>query len=173
MKIQSISNQNTFQAKSLPAKLQKNINRLKLRMDADAVILQSKEMKQTVRVRGLDIDGEAKFKDGRFLAKRDKHKNLVPYGEDTVMIEFGKVKFVADSNGNIIFHRKPFFTGWKGIFEKADEYVQTALDNYKNADRVVKQMNKQEALTDEGKKQLKKEYQKVMDIFNKLNPFKE
>ena len=173
MKIQSVSNDNTFKAKTIPTALRRDIACLRTRMDADAVILQTQERKQVVRIRSLDINGEAKFKDGRFLARKDKNKKFVPYGADTAMIEFGKVKFITDSNGNIIFHKKPFFVTWKNIFEKAALYIKTALDNYKDNQIVVKQVNKQESLTPEGKKQLEKEYQKVMDVFNKLNPFKE
>ena len=173
MKVQSISNDNTFKAKCLPKDLQGNISLLKKRIDADAVVLQTKDSRQIIRIRSLDVDGEAKIKDGRFLARRDKHKNLVPYGSDTIMIEFGKVKIISDSNGNIIFHKKPLFTKWAEVFEKAGQYVQSALENYKNPQRVIKHEHKQENLTDEGKNKLQEEYKRIMHIFNKINPFKE
>ena len=50
MKVQSVTtNQNTFKAQILPKNLQENIGRLSSKMDADMVIIQTKEIAQTIQ----------------------------------------------------------------------------------------------------------------------------
>lgn len=169
MKIEQINNYNTnFQAKFLPKKLCQNITDLKTRMECDTVILRGQDFNQVISTRGLSINnGEAIFKNGKFLAKRDKNNKLVPYGTDTAMIEFGKVRIISKDNGEIIEHKKPFFKKWNEIIEQADKYIRCALENYSNESIVTKISNKKDTLNENGKKQA----QKVMEIFDSLNPF--
>ena len=137
-------------------------------MESDTVILKSKDFNQAINTRGLSINnGEATFKDGKFLAKRNKQKELVPYGNDTAMIEFGNVRIISNGNGEIIEHKKPFLKKWSEIIEEADKYIKYALDNYNNETVVQKLTQKKESLNENGKKQA----QKIMEIFDSLNPF--
>ena len=172
MKVQSVTQTNTFKARKMPAELSINIGKLRMNMYSDSFIKKDEIKKQIFRIRSLDINGEAKFKDGRFLAKKDKNENWIPYGENTSMIEFGRVKIISDSDGNIIFSRKPFFSRWSSVLKKAGEYIQTALDNYGNDKIVVKNLCKEEQLTYKGKAQLTKEYENIMNLFERLNPYK-
>ena len=169
MKIEQINNYNTgFQAKYLPENLCRKITDLKTRMDLDTVIIKGKDINQIVSTRGLIINnGEATFKHGKFLAKRDKSNKLVPYGADTAMIEFGKIRIISKDDGEIIEHKKPFYKTWNDIIEQADKYVKCAIENYGNEKMVTKISNKKETLTENGKKQA----QKLMELFESLNPF--
>ena len=169
MKIQKIESTNVnFEKRYIPLNLSRNMMTLKNRMEQDTLILTGEDFKRVISVRSLVINGgDAVFKDGKFLARRNSKKQLVPYGQDTAMIEFDGVRIISDSNGVILDHKKPFFKSWDKIFEKANEYVRTALDNYNNAQIVEKQQEKKETLTKNGLNKAKE----VLNIFESLNPF--
>lgn len=168
MKIEHIQSNINFRAKYLPKTMCDNINILKLLMEKDTIILKGKDFNQVINTRGLSINnGEATFKNGKYLAKRNNKNELVPYGVDTAMLEFGNVRIISNGNGEIIEHKKPLLKSWDSIIEKANKYIQYALDNYKNNDLVIKITNKKETLTENGEK----EAQKFMNLFESLNPF--
>ena len=173
MRIQSINSSTNFTAKPLyltPA-LRNGMTTLKTKMEAETIILKTKTSNLVINVRALEIQDKAVFKNGKFLAKRDKQNKLVPYGEDTSMIEFDGVRIIAKDNGEIIEEKKPFYKSWSGVLEQAAEFIQLALNNYGNQDIVKKVTQKKETLTSLGKQQIEGEYNKIMDVFNKLNPW--
>jgi len=167
MKTERINSIN-FQAKFFPKSICKNASDLKTLMGQETIILRGKDINQTIYTRGVSIEnGKVTFKDGRFLAKRNKENKLVPYGADTSMIEYEKVRVIFKDNGEIIEHNKPFFKTWETIAQEMDMFIKQALANYDNPNVVLKLTNKKETLTDNGKKQV----QKLMSIFDSINPF--
>ena len=167
MKIQMIQPELSFRERYLPQKLLRDITALKHRMEQDTVIIQDNTFRKTIYTRGLSINnGEATFKDGKFLAKRIKDV-LTPYGKDTAMIEFDNVRIISDSNGEIIEHKKPFLKSWHKIYEQAETYVRFALENYSN-DRIISKQYKKLETANKGDIQQAK---KIKEIFDSINPF--
>ena len=173
MYVQPIQKNTNFMGKTLflPADLRNGMLHLKNKMEAETIILSTKASIQTISVRGLEIKDKFIFKNGRFLAKRNKQNKLVPYGNNTSMIEFNNVKLITKDDGEIIEKKKPLFKSWTKIFEQASEYIQFALNNYNDEKAVSKIMQKKDSLTPHGKEQIKQEFNKIMDIFNKINPW--
>lgn len=173
MHIQSIQNDTNFKSKPkyLSPKLRKRIIDLKQKMEDETVILKTRVSDQIIRVRSLSIQDEAVFKNGKYLAKRDKQNKLIPYGKDTSMIEFGKVRMIVKDSGEIIEYKKPFFKSWDKILKQASDYINHALDYYYDFEKVKRITQKKEEFTPEGIIQLENEYSKIMNIFNKLNPW--
>ena len=173
MHIQSIQSNTNFKSKPrfVNSNLRKGMLDLKRNMEAETIILKTKTSNQTINVRSIEIKDEAVFKNGKFLAKRDKNNKLIPYGENTSMIEFNRVRILAHDSGEIIECKKPFYKSWTKIMQQAADYIQLALDNYNNFNIVKKITQKKENLTLFGKQELQNEYNKIMDDFNKLNPW--
>lgn len=168
MKVAQVNYNTSFQSRYLPNELCRNINILKSRMENETVILKGNGINQVINTRGISINnGEAVFKDGKYLAKRNKDNELVPYGSDTAMIEFDNIRIISNGNGEIIEHKKPFYKNWDSIIEKFNNYIKYAIENYSNENIITKISSKKEIFTPEGKKQA----EKVMEIFNSINPF--
>ena len=170
MQVQKIQSTN-FQSKKkfLPQDLSISMRLLKNNMRKETIVIKSNDIERTINVRSLNINGgEAVFKDGRFLATRDKNNNLVPCGSNTSMLEIGKVRILSKDNGEVIDRRKPFFKRWKSVLKDAKHYIETALINYDDINIVQKQLNKNDTLTKSGKINA----EKVMKLFDSLNPFK-
>ena len=168
MQVQRVQQDINFKGKNIPNSLHRNIMALKQRMELDTVIIRGKDFNQTINVRGITINnGEVIFKDGKFLAKRNKQKKLIPYGEDTAMIEFENVRILSNGKGEIIEYKKPIWKRWDKVFKQAENYVQYALENYRDDNIVEKQCRKKETLTKNGVEQV----QKIMKLFDELNPF--
>ena len=167
MKTESINSIN-FQAKFFPKSICKNAGDLKNLMRQETIILTGRDINQTISTRGVSIEnGKATFKDGKFLARRNKENKLVPYGACTSMIEYEKVRVIFKDDGEIIEHNKPFFKAWEAIVQEIDMFIKQALANYNDPNVVLKLSNKKETLTENGKKQA----QKLMSIFDSINPF--
>lgn len=174
MQVHKIQSETNFKAKPkyiTPALRQGMVN-LKTKMESETVIIKGRLADQTISVRGVEIQDNAVFKNGKFLAKKDKkNKKLVPYGSDTSMVEFGKVRIIARDGGEFIEGKKPFYKSWSKVFEQANEYIQFAIDNYNDRYAVKKVTQKKENLTSLGKQQMIFEYNKIMALFNKINPW--
>ncbi len=120
---------------------------------------------EKTEVRGLKIK-DATFKDGQFLARRNSKKQLIPYGKDSSMLEFGEIRLIFNnSSGKIIEHEKPFFTTWKKIFRQAQEIISLALSQYNNDNIVKKIVHHSAGLTNEGKIKAADELKKVFSAF--------
>ena len=173
MHIQSIQAGTNFKSKpqSISAELRRGMVDLKRKMESETVILKKGISTQIINVRGLDINEKAIFKNGKFLAKRNKNNKLIPYGEDVSMLEFGKARIIAKNSGEIIECKKPFYKSWTKFFQEALDYIQLALDKYNDTHIVKKITHKQDKLTKNGKEQLENEYKNLMNTFNKLNPW--
>jgi len=169
MKIEHIQSNTNFNARYLPEKLSTDIAYLKRLMEADTVIVKGQDFNKVIYTRSLSINNdEAVFKNGKFLARRNKKDELVPYGADTAMIEFGSVRIITNGNGEIIEHKKPILKKWESIFKEAEQYIQCAIDNYNNNKIVKKICNKKECLTEGGLRQA----QAILNnVFVLLNPF--
>ena len=162
-------NSTSFQAKCIPQSMRKNIEQLMQRIDSEAVITPiGNGLNRETRVSTLDIGNKAKFKDGRFLAKKDKDNNWIPYGDGTSMIEFGKVKILSDSDGNILFCKKPFFSRWKTIFKKADAYIKTALNNYNNDNVIIKTKKEKVRVSEESIQEAGKHIMATFDALSQM-----
>lgn len=174
MYIQSIQNKNTFKStpRYVSPPLRDGMVMLKRLMEAETVVLKTNMSEQVINTRGIDIDNKATFKLGKFLAKKDKKlKKMIPYGEATSMLEFNGVRIIIDDNGKIIEHKKPFYKPWGYILEEAAGYIQYAVSNFTNHNCIKRITQKKEKLTPLGKQQLKTEYKKIMNIFDKINPW--
>lgn len=169
MLVQSIQSNKNFKANPIflsPA-LSQGMKNLKNKMEAETVIVRSKDFNQVIRVRGLQIQDKAVFKNGKYLAKKDKNNKMVPYGENTSMLEFNGVRIIARDDGSVIEHKKPLFKSWTNILEQAENFIQFALNNYNNESCIKRIVQKKETLTPFGKKQA----EQVLNIFDKLNPW--
>ena len=174
MKVQQIqsTNINFASKKHVPENLRKGIANLKAKMEHETVMSETKEQNTKTIVRGININNEAVFKDGKFLAKRNLKHQLVPYGKDTSMIEFDDVRLITRDNGEIIEYNKPFFTTWTSVFEKAEKFVDYAVKNYSNKNAIQKQTKTQVKVTPQEQLKILFAYQKLMNTFEKINPWK-
>ena len=168
MKIKVINIFNTNK-KYVTPEILKDANYLIKKMHSEKTYTEttSNFIKKT-EVRGLKIK-DATFKDGQFLAKRNSKNELIPYGKDSSMLEFGETRLIINnSTGQIIEHKKPFFKTWKSIFSQVRKIITTAVNNYDNDNIVKKIVHHGAGLTENGKIKAANELKNIFDTFKNI-----
>lgn len=160
MKIQQITQSQNFQAKPkfVSNNLLENSKQLLEKMRAEKTYRSNSDCWESTAVRALNIDNQASFKDGKYLAKLNKEGNLVPYSDKVVMFEHDKSRILFLNNGIIIDYKKPFFMRWKQLMETAETYVSQGLKFY-NKPKCVEKVY----FTSQGVKRAKDFVEKITD----------
>lgn len=131
---------------------QENLKNILSKMNSEAFYANNGDVFVSSKISGLKINGKAFLKDNRVFVKPSN--NL----KGTTSLDFGRTHLKIDNQtGEIISHKKSFFTTWKSILKKADNYIQQALQNYDNKKVVNKRKITIEGLTKNG-------YQKLCNI---------
>lgn len=164
MKIQSNP---TFEAKSryISEEMSYNMNKLLRKMDADTLKTENKDFWRTKEVKSLTIPDEGSIKRGKFLVKRNEFEELIPYGEDTTMLEIGKSRLIINNRTDeIIEHKKPFYVTWSHLLKKASGLIISALNNYHNVNICHRTVITREGLTKAGAKKAEKEMRPFLNL---------
>lgn len=172
MKIQQVQPSQTFGAKPryIPQEVSYYLNDLLRKMDGDTVkTSKGKDFINIKEVRSLTIPDQGSIKRGKFLAKRNEMEELVPYGEDTTMLEMGKSRIIVNNRTNrIIEYKKPFLTTWKSIYEKAYRLVISALADYHNVNRCKRVVHNSTVLSATGAEKANKQLKPIFEFIEKM-----
>ena len=166
MKIKEVQSNIEFGNRKYPSVLTKNISILKNKMETETINVQRWQNDTNIKVRALGIDGYAIFRDGKYFVKRTPENVLIPYGNGTTLLEFGKVKLVSDANGKIIEHEKPFYKTWNKVFNQAQYYISRAITNYDNPSIITKQLYRGQKFQPASKQLFN-----IIKILIKMNPW--
>ena len=130
--------------------MQNNVQDLLTRMNSE-----TKENSNAYRtcaafVKSIKYKDEAEFTDGRMIFKKvSPEEQMVKES----FLQINKTSLVIDNKtGEIIEHRKPFFSRWSKIMKKAEKYLNLLKNNYDNPELVKKEWLQHKELTPEGKK---------------------
>lgn len=172
MRVQQIQPSQTFEAKPkyIPQEVSYYLNDLLRKMDGDTVkTSKGKDFINIKEVRSLTIPEKGSIKRGRFLAKRNEEGELVPYPEYTTMIEMGKSRIIVNNRTNrIIEYKKPFFSTWKSIYEKAYRLVISALADYHNVNRCKRVVHNRTVLSETGAAKAKTQLKPIFELIEKM-----
>ncbi len=126
-----------------------NLKNVLTKMNSEALYIDHGDIFLSSTVSGLKINGKANLKDERFLINRS---NKI---KGTTNLEFGRTNLkINNETGEIVEHRKSFFTTWASILKKADNYINLAFQHYDNKNIVNKKRVTIEGFTQKGLKQL-------------------
>lgn len=149
-------------------RIQENTRLLLEKMRSEKTYLSNNECWESSAVRALNIDGKAKFKDGIYLAKRNKQDKLVPLGENISMLELGKSRITFYQNCKVADFKKPFYVSIKSLMQKAEKYLTIALNSYNNPEKVEKIILKKEGLTLLGISKAKTYFADIFDSMGQM-----
>lgn len=161
----------TFESKVkyIPQETALNLGKLLRTMDKDTLKYTNGDFAYLHEVKSLTVPKEGSIKRGKYLAKRNKFDELIPYGDNTTMLEMNKARLIINNDtSKIIEYKKPFFMSWNNLFKKADLLIIEALNNYHNVDRVIRKVVQRKCLSELGTIKAQNELKPIFDFIHRM-----